>query len=191
MKVLLVFSCEKKPLRETCPYLEFFWSVFSHIRTEYAEIRSISPYSVRMWKNTDKKNSEYGHFSRSEHVRQDSCTGFIYQQYVFSYFPVSWHWSLSILLKNSMGIPWPYHINFFKDCLPQILLGPFLNTLSQLYYFGFSHADKHPKNETEAPCFPLPRVSKARPRLLGLLILFSFKTKRTSLKHAAGSFLVK
>ena len=24
------------------------------------------PYSVRMWENTDQKNFEYGHFSRSE-----------------------------------------------------------------------------------------------------------------------------
>ena len=42
-----------------------FWSVFSRIRTECGEIRSISPYSVRMRDNTDQKNSEYGHFSRS------------------------------------------------------------------------------------------------------------------------------
>ena len=27
-------------LREKCSYLEFFWSVFSHIRTEYGEIRT-------------------------------------------------------------------------------------------------------------------------------------------------------
>ena len=60
-------------LREKCPYLEFFWSVFSHIRIEHREIRSISQYSVRsisqysigMRKNTEQKNSEYGHFSRS------------------------------------------------------------------------------------------------------------------------------
>ena len=25
-------------LREKCPYLEFFWVVFSHIRTEYGEV---------------------------------------------------------------------------------------------------------------------------------------------------------
>ena len=33
----------------------FFWSVFSCIRIEYGEIRSISPYSVWMWENTDQK----------------------------------------------------------------------------------------------------------------------------------------
>ena len=46
-------------LREKCPYSEFFWSVFSRIRTEYRE----DPYSVRTWENTDQENSEYGHFS--------------------------------------------------------------------------------------------------------------------------------
>ena len=33
----------------------FFWSVFSRIQTEYGEIRSVSPYSVRMLENTDQK----------------------------------------------------------------------------------------------------------------------------------------
>ena len=33
----------------------FFWSVFSRIQTEYGEIRSISPYSVRMRANTEQK----------------------------------------------------------------------------------------------------------------------------------------
>ena len=32
---------------------------------ELIEIHRISPYSVRMRENTDKNNSEYGHFSRS------------------------------------------------------------------------------------------------------------------------------
>ena len=31
-------------------------------------MRSISPYSVLMRENTDQKNSEYGHFSRSERL---------------------------------------------------------------------------------------------------------------------------
>ena len=33
----------------------FFWYVFSRIRTEYGEIWSISPHSVRMRENTDQK----------------------------------------------------------------------------------------------------------------------------------------
>ena len=43
----------------------FFWPVFYHIRTEYGEIRIIFPYSIQMRENTDQKNYEYGHFSRS------------------------------------------------------------------------------------------------------------------------------
>ena len=45
----------RKSLREKCLFSEFFWSVFSRIRTEYGEIIRISPYSVRMQINTDKK----------------------------------------------------------------------------------------------------------------------------------------
>ena len=41
---------------ENCPYLEFLWSVFSRIWTEYREIFRISPYSFRMRENTDQKN---------------------------------------------------------------------------------------------------------------------------------------
>ena len=43
-------------------YLEFFWTVFSSIWTEYGEIPRISPYSVRRRENMGQKNSEYGHF---------------------------------------------------------------------------------------------------------------------------------
>ena len=52
-------------LREKCSSLEFFWFVFSRIWTEYGKILLISPYSVQMRENTDQKNSEYRHFSRS------------------------------------------------------------------------------------------------------------------------------
>ena len=44
------------PLREKCRYSQFFWSVFSRIRTEYGEIWNL---------NKDQKNSENGHFSSS------------------------------------------------------------------------------------------------------------------------------
>ena len=67
--MLLIILCHPsahEALRKKCPYLELFWSVFPRIRTEYGEIRSIFPYSVRMRKNTDQNNSEYGHFSRSQ-----------------------------------------------------------------------------------------------------------------------------
>ena len=42
-----VTSFEFLTLLEKCPYSEFFWSVFSRIRTKY---------SVRMPKNTDQNN---------------------------------------------------------------------------------------------------------------------------------------
>ena len=48
-----------------CPYSEFLRSVISRIRTEDGEIRSISPYSVQMRENKDRKNFEYRQFSRS------------------------------------------------------------------------------------------------------------------------------
>ena len=44
----------------------FSGPLFFRIRTEYGKIQSISLYSVRMRENVDQKNSEYGHFSRSE-----------------------------------------------------------------------------------------------------------------------------
>ena len=35
-------------------------------------------------------------------------------------------------MKYSLCLSRPYSFNFFKGCLPQILLGPILNTLSQI-----------------------------------------------------------
>ena len=57
-------------LGEKCPYLELFWYTFSCIRTEYGEMLRIqtfriSLYSVRMRKNKDQNNSEYGGLLRS------------------------------------------------------------------------------------------------------------------------------
>ena len=54
-------------MRKMYPYSELFWPAFSRIRTEYWEIRSISPYSVRMRENADQNNSDYGHFSSSDY----------------------------------------------------------------------------------------------------------------------------
>ena len=45
-------------LREKCPYSDFFYSVFSCIRTRYTVI-------VQMRENSSKKNSEYGYLLRS------------------------------------------------------------------------------------------------------------------------------
>ena len=43
----------------------FFWSVFSRFWTEYGDLRSKFLYSVQKRKNTDQKNSAFGHFSCS------------------------------------------------------------------------------------------------------------------------------
>ena len=51
-------------LRKKCQYSELFWSAFPRIWTEYGEIRSISPYSVRIRENTEQNNSKYRHFLR-------------------------------------------------------------------------------------------------------------------------------
>ena len=53
-------------LHRICPHSKLFWPTFSRIWTEYGEIRS--PYSVRIWENADKNNSEYTYFSRSEYT---------------------------------------------------------------------------------------------------------------------------
>ena len=42
-------------LRKKCPYSNFFWSIFSRIRTECGDLRRKSPYSVRMQENMDQK----------------------------------------------------------------------------------------------------------------------------------------
>ena len=71
-------------LREKHPYSEFFWWIFSRIRTEYGEIRSISPYSVQMGKNTDQKKSEYGHFSLSSILLQHLIFAIIHLHEIYS-----------------------------------------------------------------------------------------------------------
>ena len=48
----------------------FFWSAFSRIRTEYGEIRSISPYLVPIRENTDQKNSVFEHFLHSDKYKK-------------------------------------------------------------------------------------------------------------------------
>ena len=49
------FSHKNSSLGKKCPFSEFFWSTFSRIRTEYADLQSKSPYSVRMWENLTRK----------------------------------------------------------------------------------------------------------------------------------------
>ena len=45
-------------LCKKCSYSELFWFIFSRILTEYVEIQSISPYSVRMRGNVDRNSSK-------------------------------------------------------------------------------------------------------------------------------------
>ena len=73
--ILIIY--QSLTLREKCPYSEFLWSVFSQIPIEYGEIQSISPYSVRIRENTDHKNSEYEHFSRSARLTFKNILGCI------------------------------------------------------------------------------------------------------------------
>ena len=61
-------------LREKCPFLELFWSLFSRIRFEYKVILRISSYSVQMRENTDQENSEYEHFLRSDTYRRTNTS---------------------------------------------------------------------------------------------------------------------
>ena len=51
-----MLSNKENALCEKWPYSELFWSAFSHIRTEYGEIRRNSPYSVQMRENADQNN---------------------------------------------------------------------------------------------------------------------------------------
>ena len=66
-----IFVLEKLLASKTLHYVKcvqarnFFWSIFSRIRTEYGEILLISPYSVRMQENTDQKKLRIWTHSRS------------------------------------------------------------------------------------------------------------------------------
>ena len=44
--------------------------------------------------------------------------------------------------SNDIWVSRPYHFKFFKGCLPQILLGPFLNTLTHIVIFFRRHFAK-------------------------------------------------
>ena len=59
-----------------CRYSEFFWSVFSGIRTEYGDLQSKSLCSVWMQEIADQKDSKYRHFLRNEHPFYLNSRGF-------------------------------------------------------------------------------------------------------------------
>ena len=100
-------------LRKKGPYSEFFESTFSRIRTEYGDLLGKSPYSVRMWKNRDKKNSEQGFFLRSVACLITTVTCLFYNRGVFN--PLSTNPTKSSnILKQFVGIlstidcAWPF-----------------------------------------------------------------------------------
>ena len=51
---LIIIMCLKHCMKSV-QIRRFFWSVFPCIRTEYGDLRSKSPYSVRIQENTDQK----------------------------------------------------------------------------------------------------------------------------------------
>ena len=61
------FFCQEHCVK--CAHSEFFWSVFSRIRTEYGDLCE-SPYLVRLRENTDEKNSKYRNFNAVEGTTQ-------------------------------------------------------------------------------------------------------------------------
>ena len=50
-----ICNCRTNHCVKSVQIRSFFWTTFSCIRIKYGEMRSISPYSVRMWENTDQK----------------------------------------------------------------------------------------------------------------------------------------
>ena len=104
-------------LREKCQHWELFWSAFSRFRTEYGEIRCVSPYSVRIRENADQNNSEFGHFLCS--IR---------------------HAEIHLILSHS----WIPHLEFYAILFSQILkhfLGIFRTF--RLFCFAFANPDNY------------------------------------------------
>ena len=108
-------------LREKCPYSELFWSIFSRIRTEYGEIRSISPHPVQMRENANQINSKYAQFLHSVAfnvfaIARDTYTKEIYwgkrwisivppnylRYWCSFYKPKSKIWMISVEIENNI-----------------------------------------------------------------------------------------
>ena len=65
-------------------------------------------------------------------IRFQNIHAFIYQKTLLhTFFCLFW----KSLKAFSVCLSRPYHFKFFKGCLPQIWLGPFLNTLSHIRFF--------------------------------------------------------
>ena len=87
-----IFIKKDKTLREKCPYVEFFWSIFSCILPEYGQILCITPYSVRIREKTGQKNSKYVHFSCSDSCSEKS------------------HWNFKFCLISSRNVSWSHEL---------------------------------------------------------------------------------
>ena len=64
---------KEETLREKCPNMEFFWSVFSRIWSEYGDLLLKSAYSVQVRENKDQKNAVFGQFLPSEPWQSHFC----------------------------------------------------------------------------------------------------------------------
>ena len=69
--------------------------------------------------------------------------------------------SLQKSLSDLVCLSRPYHFKVFKGCLPHIVLGPFLNTLTQLGMAG-REGTASTKNgpNTTIPPYPQPNMKK-------------------------------
>ena len=91
------------------PYSELLWPAFSCIRTKCGEIRSISPYSVRMRENADQNNSEYRHFPHSDALVV--CCGVSSVYVVLWYYgPYYWFWLQIHSYFVSIMTLWKWHL---------------------------------------------------------------------------------
>ena len=73
---------------------------------------------LNLWKTTIKKFDVYG-LPKPKIMWSNEN----YENYMVLY---------RILYGDMLCLGRPYHIKFFKGCLPQILLDPFLNTLTHI-----------------------------------------------------------
>ena len=80
----------------------------------------------------------------------------------------------------------PHHFKIFKDCLPQILLGPFLNTLTYIYREREISSMKWVNRISENVKYPVPKL-KWNMKLLKLM-KYNCKTKDFHTKAAAFQF---
>ena len=135
-------------LLKKCPYSDFILGrIFSH--SDWIRRDNI------MRENTDQNNSEYGHFFRSiayvyrmnlaiwnsrkkrKKIRKQNKNPkkdifFVKPQKIFKQNNIKLL-DLHICVEEIFLLSRPYHFKFFKGCLPEILLGPLLNTSAHVF----------------------------------------------------------